>query len=399
MDRDNNRIKLGRLMNKWIAALAMGAFIGTPALAADAGKNDMLDHLVLAASADSWSVVNTATKVIDDPGVQAGKATRIASRKSANPWDTQAAFTLSKPLKQGDIFLVAYYARVVTPPPGATTALVPAALLGLNKPPYSTVASDGAAFGPKWGLYYTSGVADKDYPPGALNFNVQLAAADQEVDLGPAFVFNFGPDYDRSKLPHNKMAVAAPPPPAANLYDSELAKLRAKLPVPGTLIGADPGALYTYGPDITAQPIAAAEIAGGKATRTVTAKAGANPWDDGASTPIATAVKKGDVVFAAALVRMTEPAPGAQTGLISEFGVHLTGAPYTAIATASATAPKGVWTWIYASGTAGADYPAGAISFGMQLGCCKQTVDVGPVFVLDLGPGIDTAKLPNNFGK
>jgi hypothetical protein len=386
-------------MKKWIAALALGAFIGAPSLAADAKKDDMLNYLVLGASADSWNVWNATAKVIDDPGVQAGKATRITAHKSANSWDAQASITLTKPLKKGDVVMIAYYARVATPPAGSATALIPSAGIGLNKAPYSSFASEAAAFGSKWAVYYTSGVADADYNPGTLNFGIQLAAADQEIDLGPAFVFDFGPDYDRTKLPHNKMPVAAPPPPVAGLYDGDLAKLRARLPVPGTLINADPGTAFTYGPDVTSAPITAPEIAGGKALRTITAKPGVNPWDDGASTPVTTAVKKGDVVLAAVLIRISEPATGATAGLISELGVHLTGAPYTAIATASATAPKGVWTWIYASGTAAADYPVGAVSFGMQLGCCKQTVDVGPIFVLDLGPGIDTAKLPNNFGK
>jgi hypothetical protein len=83
--------------------------------------------------------------------------------------------------------------------------------------------------------------------------------------------------------------------------------------------------------------------------------------------------------------------------MISELGVHLTGAPYTAIATSSATTPKGQWTWVFASGVATTDYVPGTISFGMQLGGAAQTLDIGPVYVLNLGPGVDTNKLPNNF--
>lgn len=394
-------------MNKWIVALITGALMTVAAAAADAAKgDDMLSHLILSASAESWNVWNATSAVRDDAGVQAGKAMRITAHKSANPWDAQASVTLPQPVQKGDVLLVAYYARVETPPPGATTANIPSAGIGLNKAPYTGLTSDAAAPTSKWAVYYSSGVADDDHPKGVLNFGVQLAAADQVIDLGPVFVFNFGPNYDRTKLPHNKVAAAAPAAPVAavpqtpeGIYAADLAKIRAKLPVKGVLINDDPGAIFTYGPDVTSQSVAAADVAGGKFTRTVTAKPGTNSWDDGASAPVTGAIKKGDVVFAAVLVRATEPAPGALAGLISELGVHLSGAPYTAIATASATAPKGQWTWVFASGVATADYAPGTVGFGVQLGASKQTIDIGPVFVLNLGPGVDPAKLPNNFGK
>jgi hypothetical protein len=395
-------------MNKWMVALMTGALMTVAATAADAPKgDDMLSHLVLGASADSWNVWNATAAVRDDAGVQAGKATRVTAKKGANSWDAQASVTLQQPVQKGDVLLVAYYARVETPPAGATTANIPSAGLGLNKAPYTGLTSEAAAPTSKWAVYYSSGVADDDHAKGSLNFGVQLAAADQVIDLGPVFIFNFGPSYDRTKLPHNKIAAAAAPaaPVAAapqtpeGVYAADLAKIRGKLPVKGVLINADPGAIFAYGPDTTAQSVTAADVTGGKFTRTVTAKPGTNSWDDGVSAPVTGTIKKGDVVFAAVLVRATEPAPGAQTGLIAELGVHLSGAPYTAIATASATVPKGQWTWIFASGVATADYASGTVGFGMQLGASKQTLDIGPVFVLNLGPGIDTAKLPNNFGK
>ena len=49
-----------------------------------------------------------------------------------------------------------------------------------------------------------------------------------------------------------------------------------------------------------------------------------------------------------------------------------------------------------ASGIATADYAPGTTGFGMQLGGDKQTIDIGAVYVLNLGPGVDLAKLPSN---
>lgn len=391
-------------MNKWIAALCAGALMTVAASAAETAKGgDLLDHMFLSASGDSWNVQGGTVR--DDAEVKGGKATRVAVRKGANPWDVQAIIGVPQAVAKGDIILVAYYARVETPPAGSTTGIFSQAGVQMAKAPYTAFANEPATPNGKWGVYYTSGVADADYSKGAINLVLHLASADQVVDLGPVFMFNLGPNWDRTKIPHNKAVAAAPAAPSGPVaapvpetaYAADLAKLRSKLPVKGVLIN-DPGAFYTYGPNVAGQPIAAAEVTGGKALRTVIAKPGANPWDDGAVSQINAAIKKGDVIFAAVRVRAAVPPKGSQAAMIAELGVHLANAPYTAIATSSATAPKDQWTWVFASGVAANDYAPGTTSFGMQLSSGAQTLDLGPVYVLNLGPGVDTSKLPNNFG-
>jgi len=391
-------------MKKWILGLIAGAMAITPALAEPAKSDDgVLKNMILSASADSWNGFGGQIAVRKDDSVQAGLATRVTSKKGANAWDTAATITINKPITKGDVILGAFWARVETPPAGSTTTLVPINI-GMGKAPYSTLAGDAATLTGKWAMIYVSGVAEADFPAGSLNLAVQLATDVQVVDLGPAFVLDFGPTYDRTKLPHNKVVQAAAPsapvaaaPAAASPYAADLAKLRAKLPVKGTLI-SDPGTIYSYGANLTSQPLTAPDVAGGNALRTV-AKAGGQTWDAGVSSAVTGAIKKGDVIFVAALLRAAEPAPGAQAGLIAELGVHLAGAPYTAIATSSASLPKGQWKFVYASGVAATDYAPGSVGFGLQLGATPQTIDVGPVYVFDLGPGIDTAALPNNSGK
>jgi hypothetical protein len=388
-------------MNKWIVALCAGALIS---FAGTANAQDMLSHLVLSASGDSWSIMNGQPAVRDDAEVKGGKATRVAVRKGANPWDVQATIPVPQPVAQGDILLVAYYVRVETPPEGSTTGVITQAGVQVAKAPYTALASEPSTPTGKWNVYYASGVVDVDHAKNTLVVVLHLAATNQTLDLGPIFLFNLGPNWDRSKIPHNRPVAAAAPAPAAasagpeGPYGADLARLRTKLPVKGVLIN-DPAQIYSYGPDITATQVDAADVLGGKAKRIVTTKPGAHPYDDGASSPIAPAIKKGDVIFTAALVRATETPAGSQSVLIPELGVHLAGAPYTALATSSATAPKGQWTWIYASGTATADYAPGSTGFGMQLGGSAQTLDIGAVYVLNLGQGVDTSKLPNNFGK
>lgn len=390
-------------MSKWIVALCAGALMSFAA-AGTAKADDMLSHLILSASGDSWSVSNAPATVRDDADVKGGKASRVVVHKGVNPWDVQATITVPQPVAKGDVLLVAYYVRVETPPEGSTTGVITQAGVQVAKAPYTALATEPSSPTGKWNVYYATGVVDADHAKNTLVVVLHLAAATQTVDLGPMFLFDLPPDWDRTKLPHNRPVAAVPAAaPAASAgpegpYAADLTRLRAKLPVKGVLIN-DPSQLYSYGPEVTATQVAAADVIGGTAKRMVTAKVAAHPYDDGASSPITPAIRKGDVIFTAVLVRATETPAGTQAVLIPEFGVHLAGAPYTALATASATAPKGQWVWIYASGIATEDYAPGTTGFGMQLGGSAQTLDIGAVYVLNLGQGIDTSKLPNNFGK
>ncbi len=386
-------------MKNHILAFASVALVITAfTTAAGAADDDIAKHMIVSATGDSWNVWGAQGQAYDDPAVQAGKATRATIKKGAHIWDSAGTVPINTPIKKGDVILAAYWARVETPAPGSSTATIGGSI-GLSQSPYTSFANENATLTSKWTMYYASGVADADHKPGTLNVGVQLASDDQVIDLGPVFVLDFGPDYDQSKLPHNKVAMAAPAAPADRPagYSADLAKLQARLPVKGTLMN-DPGTLYGYGSDLTTQPIDAPELAGGKATRAIMTKAGAQPWDDGVSSPGTAAVKKGDMIFVAAYLRATQPAPGTETGQVTAMGASLGQSPWTVVAplTGIPTLPKGQWKLVYAAGMAEADYPAGSINFGMQLGGSPQTLDIGPVYVLNLGQGVKAAALPKN---
>jgi hypothetical protein len=386
-------------MRKTVLAALAGVFFLMPAQAepkADAGTPDVLKNMINSPTADSWSGYGATFALVKDDSVQTGKAMRFTvAKKGTNPWDAAAWDPIVKPVSKGDVILVAYWARVDVPPSGSETANLSSVSVGLNKAPYTSFGNEPATITRKWAMYYASGVADADYKPGQLNVSVQLASDAQVIDLGPIFVLDFGPNYDSTKLPHNKLATATPTTAAVATPDTRfaeaLAKLRAQLPLKGTLI-SDPGmAPNLYGSEQTGQAIDDPTVPGGKALRATIAKAAAHPWDDGASVALTGDVKKGDTVFLAAYLR----ANGA-SGQIPEIGVHMAASPWTAIATASANLPGNQWQLVYASGVATADYPASAINAGLQLGQSQQTVDIGPIFVLNLGANVAVDGLPKN---
>lgn len=386
-------------MSKWTTAIpAWGfalvfAFGAAPALAQSApapasGTGDILDHIINVPGVGAWNVWNAQASPRKDAAVQGGRAIRVAVPKREHSWEAAASIAITKPVKQGDAILAAFWARVEVPPAGRTTAILAQIGVGMVKAPYTGLFGEPAEAGPAWKMYYASGVADRDYQAGELNMSVQLAAAEQTLDLGPAFVVDLGPDYDRTKLPHN--AAAAPANPQSSL-SAALAKIQAGLPVKGTPISNPALGAFVYGNGQTNTQIAAPEIPGGQAIHVTVAQKPANPWDIGASLPILGDIHKGDALVMVAYVRVVDPAAGA--GTISSMGISLGKNPWTRIIGADVAPAAGGWHALTVRGISPIDAKAGDLGAGFQLGGAKQTLDIGPVFVLNLGQGVDPAKL------
>lgn len=147
-----------------------------------------------------------------------------------------------------------------------------------------------------------------------------------------------------------------------------------------------PGANYTViGTTQTSRWIKDGKVAGGQAMRIEVSAAGANAYDVQAVSPLAKAIVKGHHIAVAVWAR----APKAKTDEkmpIPFFGV-IGGAPsYTPVATAKVeVGPE--WTLYNARGVAPADFPANGASVVLHLAGAKGTIDLGPVFVIDLDAG------------
>ncbi|MGB8602360.1 MAG: hypothetical protein WCD42_09210, partial [Rhizomicrobium sp.] len=171
--------------------------------------------------------------------------------------------------------------------------------------------------------------------------------------------------------------------------EAALTSLRAKLPKAGTLISDPTRLAFSFGPDQTNQSIAAPEVPGGAALRTILSKAGTNPWDDGISQALNGAVKQGDTIVMAAYLR-SNGGPGS----IAMMGVALNHAPWSQIIAKPVTVPAAGWHLITVSGTATTNAGATEMMAMMQTGAAKQSLDIGPIFVLNLGAGVTPPQLP-----
>lgn len=186
-------------MKRYLTAVLIASF-SLLAPAAHAAV-DIIGKAINHPAADQWGVYGTGEKhqMVKDTGVNGGAAFQVTSAgASLNPWDIQAGVTTSKAVKKGDVVLLAFWARAVTP-----EAVKIPAVLQQTSAPYSKVGAENLTITPDWKLYYVSGPADQDYAAGTLGASVQLATAAQTVALGPVFLLNYGPGYNPKYLPHN----------------------------------------------------------------------------------------------------------------------------------------------------------------------------------------------------
>jgi hypothetical protein len=129
-----------------------------------------------------------------------------------------------------------------------------------------------------------------------------------------------------------------------------------------------------------------AAVQGGKAVRIEVPGKGADPWSVAAANPIEKPVKAGDTLVLAFWARLEKGEGGAATAVLPYNAVQLSSAPYTALFHGAVTiGPE--WKLHELRGKADKDYPAGALNVSVHLATARQTVELGPVFVLDMGPG------------
>jgi hypothetical protein len=185
------------LMSGLASAVLFGAVLAMPATAENAAAKIVNDPSA------GWGKMGTAASIaiVKDAEVQGGSAVRFTVlRKGMNPWESSAHVFITKPLVQGDVLLLAFWAKAVEPPQGST-AIVVTGQFQRTDPPFFGFGYARLNVGPQWKVYYVQAVADKDYKAKEMGVELDFEADSAVIDLGPLFVLDFGKDYDRTKLP------------------------------------------------------------------------------------------------------------------------------------------------------------------------------------------------------
>ena len=182
------------------------ALAQTPSPAASATERPLIERLINTPFVQNWNTWGLTSPPTPQPaqGVTGGKALSIDVRRAGDPWSVGAVMTNTGAVKSGDVLLLGVWVRAAALPDDQTRTHVPLLLLeGATEPKPVLARATNVAVGPEWTMIYASGVAEADFAPGQTSIIMQMGQARHRLELGPALLFNFGPDYDRARLPRN----------------------------------------------------------------------------------------------------------------------------------------------------------------------------------------------------
>jgi hypothetical protein len=172
-------------------------------LAAPAGviaQESMWSRVVNMDTAGDWTVMpeRPRPQVVESGGQPFPQALRVRATQLANQWDKQATSPTGGDIAQGDTVMVMVLARAEQPAEGGSRL---PARLQLTSAPYTGLIDVTFNITGEWKAYCMSGVAQQAFPESGSNVALHLATANHTLDIGPVFVFNFGQNYELSRLP------------------------------------------------------------------------------------------------------------------------------------------------------------------------------------------------------
>ena len=127
-----------------------------------------------------------------------------------------------------------------------------------------------------------------------------------------------------------------------------------------------------------------ANVQGGKALRIVVPAKGKNNWDAFASSRIQKPVRAGDNLVLAFWARLEKGEGRATSSTLPFTGVQVSSPPYPSLFNeAVQVGPE--WKLHQVKGKADKDHAAGTLGVSIHMANAKQTIDLGPVFVLNMG--------------
>lgn len=164
--------------------------------------------------------------------------------------------------------------------------------------------------------------------------------------------------------------------PAAGQESDDLVNRIISVPVPKSY--------RVDGAKTDAKVRADSSVQGGSALRVEVPGKSEQTWSTSVAVPINKSVRAGDNLILAFWARLEKGDAGAASAQLPYNAIQMAGAPYTALFNGAATVgPE--WKMHEVRGKANRDYASGELNASIHLATGKQTVDIGPVFVLNMG--------------
>ena len=362
-------------------------------------------------SPDGWQVygISPTPQLRSSQDVIGGKALRVKVKSvTPNVWDIGVLAPSQVKVSKGDVVVGAFWARSVNGQKNAKGITIPARLQ-MTGEPYTGLGSIDAALTTEWNVYYVHGTAHKDLQEGAMNLSLQVGGGRQTLELGPVILWSLGPGaIDASELPQNISPEVNVVHPEIKQNTSrrfpdirsspellaDLNKVRSLIPHEAVLLNnPNVSVANSFGDDQRGRHVNDQNVIGGKAFEVDVGSAGLNSWSAGVNWPTHTGIEKGDTVLLAYWARAVDVHNEAQTGNISAARVQQSKEPYDSAADQAASLDK-KWRLYYAQGRSETRIEPGNSGISFHLGLAKQTVRIGPAYVLNYGSEVNPKILP-----
>jgi hypothetical protein len=316
------------------------------------------------------------SKPIKDASIPGGGgALQITSPSVAeNIYDIGANAPILSAIRPGQKIVVAFYARTIeadTPDGKGKIGL----RIQQNAAPYPGFGDTTLNIGPEWDLYEVRATSNIAIDKGLAVTNFQLSGAKQTIQIGQTIIVEGADSIKTVTMPSQPAATGA-------VNSLMIPKLEGK----GAVIN-QPENLQTwqaYGKDLSTTTVAAKGMPGGSATAISMAKQSANVYDAGVNIPISAAMAVGDVLTIAFVARTLSAETETGAGKIAVRVQH-NKTPYNGFGdNVLAIGPN--WKIYQLRTQAKMDIPAGEGVFAVHMAGAQQSVEVGPIYVLNAGP-------------
>lgn len=125
----------------------------------------------------------------DEPGIWMMKATRFeVAQPGTVLTDLYATVPIQQPIAKGDKLTIAIAARTISSTAEEGKA-VAASRIQATVPPFESFASNRFKVGPNWQLIKIQTEAPRDFTPGGAELQLYFGGTQQQVDLGPVYIF------------------------------------------------------------------------------------------------------------------------------------------------------------------------------------------------------------------
>ena len=146
------------------------------------------------------------SRVVDDSGVPGGQALEVRTPESGdNSWDTGVNLPITDGVDEGDVLLLAIWAKATDASNESQTAAIQPVRIQESGGDYRSAAEGVAYLSRDWKQYFIPARSPVTFAAGDSGLGYHLGLAPQTIRLGPSYLLKFPAGTDVRSLPKNRL--------------------------------------------------------------------------------------------------------------------------------------------------------------------------------------------------